>query len=218
MREISIFTRREFFDYIWLTPLTVQTRDYGLTEIRMANLCAQYRLPCPPRGFWKRRPAGQSRPRKPQFPQVADPTISDRITLDKTHKFNRVLKKKPPTISAQPQGPFGPIVVPDTLPPNPHAISKRLVIMLAKAKPDARGLFFLEAPPVSLELTERTLDRAIVLLDTLLVELERRGHGIQDGRVVVAGEPFTLRMREPEDIVPHVITKAFGPACPKWDY
>src|SRR6266404_3383231 len=111
-------------------------------------------------------------------------------------------------IWAPPQGPFGPIVVPATLPPDPHAISKRLVILLAKAKPDARGLFFLEAPPVSLKLTGRTLDRAIVLLDTLLFELERRGHGIQDGKIVVAGEPFTFRMREPEDIVPHVITEA----------
>jgi len=166
MLEKTIFSRREFYDYIWSTPLTVQARDYGLTEIRMAEICARYVVPCPPRGFWKRRPAGTRKPRQRPFPSIGDPFLGNTIVLQR-----RLRPEVPSTLETQLAGirsvekARGQIRVPDYLPENPHPLLKRLIVLMAKANPGVDGLVRIDTPPVFLELTNSTIDRAFVPLN-----------------------------------------------------
>jgi hypothetical protein len=96
MTETTIFSRREFYHYIWSTPLAVQTRDYGLTEIRLAELCAKHQVPCPPHGYWKRRPAEATRPQIDPFAPLEGEQVSGEITLKKTHRFGMPLGRRAP--------------------------------------------------------------------------------------------------------------------------
>jgi hypothetical protein len=89
------------------------------------------------------------------------------------------------------------------LPTNPHPVIRALIIALADMEADSRGALKANVPPVSTELTERSIERAMLILNTLLTELDRRGHRVQDGAALVDGLSFTFHIRESDKIIHH---------------
>jgi hypothetical protein len=147
MADETTFSRREFYFYIWLTPLAEQNRDYGLTELRMAELCARHRVPCPPRGYWKRWPAGMAKPRMKPFASLEDQQVGGEITLKRTHRFGRPLGRRAPkapiVVVSQPAQILAPVTVPATLPIDPHDVSRRIIIEMEQRDANDNGLLLL---------------------------------------------------------------------------
>lgn len=205
--EVSM-SRREFFDYIWSAPLSEMKRDYGLTELRMAKICLDHRLPCPPPGYWMRRPAGVEKPSRPLLPRVDGVRP---VTLVKTRRFGFPLGRRAPKaqkpIVSEAAHVLVPIAIPDTLPLTPHHITDKIIAQMEAIEPRAGIPLKLSEPPVTLNVSETLIDRSLVFLDTLLRSLEGTGHRIQDGEAIVDGERVAFDLFETEKIVPHVVSK-----------
>jgi hypothetical protein len=205
--EVTTFTRQEFYDYVWSTPLAVQNRDYRLTELRLAALCAKQEVPCPPRGFWKRRSAGAARPQRPPLLPISNPRTRDEIKLTRSNRFGRPLGRKAPkavsSVVLEAPRLMAPILVPQTLPIGPHKITKSLIIRMDATAPVEKGLLPLVTElPIKLRVSEPLIERAIILLDALLRALVERGCVFSDGRAVYQEADFTLDLCEAETLTP----------------
>src|SRR5262249_43949402 len=64
-------TRQELYDRVWATPIETLAKHFGLSGRGLSKLCARYRIPVPPRGYWAKKAAGK-RVQKPMLPPSED--------------------------------------------------------------------------------------------------------------------------------------------------
>jgi hypothetical protein len=41
-------TRQELYDRVWTTPAVQLAREYGISDVMIAQICRQHRIPNPP--------------------------------------------------------------------------------------------------------------------------------------------------------------------------
>lgn len=71
MRTVR-YTREELYGLVWSTPMINLAKQHGLSDRGLAKICKKHKIPCPPRGYWAKRQAGQKVQRIP-LPKVANP-------------------------------------------------------------------------------------------------------------------------------------------------
>lgn len=74
------FKRKELYEKVWSTPMTNLSKEYGLPDVGLAEICKKYNIPPPPRGYWAKKEAGQ-KPKKTPL-HAGDPRLHDGIHLD----------------------------------------------------------------------------------------------------------------------------------------
>lgn len=67
---VIILTRAQLFERVWTTPRLRLAQEFGISDVALAKLCRRRRIPCPPRGYWAKRAAGQSPVRRALPPAV----------------------------------------------------------------------------------------------------------------------------------------------------
>ena len=67
---VVILTRAQLFERVWTTPRLRLAQEFGISDVALAKLCRRRRIPCPPRGYWAKRAAGQSPVRRALPPAV----------------------------------------------------------------------------------------------------------------------------------------------------
>jgi ankyrin repeat protein len=63
------YDRVVLYDQAWLQPVQHVARSYGISGVRLAEICRRLRVPVPPRGHWARVRNG-ARVKKPSLPRV----------------------------------------------------------------------------------------------------------------------------------------------------
>jgi hypothetical protein len=58
-------TREELFALVWEKPTQELAKDFGVSDVAIAKLCARLQVPKPPRGYWARVKSGQTLRRPP---------------------------------------------------------------------------------------------------------------------------------------------------------
>ncbi|HEY0980623.1 MAG TPA: hypothetical protein VGE80_00755, partial [Schlesneria sp.] len=53
-------TRKELYDQVWSEPMLHVAKRYGISDVGLAKICRKQKIPCPPRGHWAKKAAGQS--------------------------------------------------------------------------------------------------------------------------------------------------------------
>ncbi len=202
-------TRKELYHQVWSTPLRkLAPEQYGISDVALAKICKQYKIPRPPRGYWAQKAAGV-RMEKPPLPRGDDRAI---IKIDANpERVSESELKKVVAVSSS-SGKPAPITVPSEL-NNPHPLIAQTEKILSTCNPDHRGILATKDKScLDIQVSKDCLKRALILMDTLIKSLENRGHGIilDKGKTIIKvgdvelplglSEETKRRPLEPQDL------------------
>jgi hypothetical protein len=182
-------TREELYKLVWSKPLTVLAKEFGMSDVGLANVCKKLNVPKPYRGYWQLVEAGRKLPIPPLPPaREGDPT---RATL--SPEYYRVnFKPQDPKVLNRIDGeslPENRITVAENL-DNPHRLVRNTKILLRKGKPDECGRLHCweineNRPRLRVRVSKNALPRALLIMDALIKALEARGCKVEaEGRTV----------------------------------
>lgn len=66
------YDREQLYEELWAEPTRTVAARYGITDVGLAKVCHQLRVPKPPRGYWAKKAAGRPVPRRPKLPRLED--------------------------------------------------------------------------------------------------------------------------------------------------
>jgi hypothetical protein len=117
MSKYRRFTRQEFYDLVWTTPVVKLAKEFGLSGVGLRKTCVRYQVPTPPLGYWAKLNFGKA-VRKTPLPSPG-PGVSDRVLVTvfaRPDTPEEVLEAE-----AKARERFAtPIIVPDEAPPRLH--------------------------------------------------------------------------------------------------
>jgi cephalosporin-C deacetylase-like acetyl esterase len=65
---LNRYDRERLYAEVWSEPTQKVARRYGMSDVALAQVCAQLSVPKPPRGYWAKKAAGVTTPRAPKLP------------------------------------------------------------------------------------------------------------------------------------------------------
>lgn len=74
-RSAKKLTRKELYDLVWSKPIMKLAEDFGISDRGLGKICARYRVPVPPRGYWAKVAAGK-KVKQTRFHEVSDPALN----------------------------------------------------------------------------------------------------------------------------------------------
>ena len=164
---MAVLTRDALYELVWSQPISRLAAEYGISDVALAKTCKKASIPTPPRGYWARLAAG-ARPRRPRLP----PAVPGHDTV--TFTTRPKLDDAAAAIAEVERPPSPPIEVPDTL-EHPHALIVLSSRILRRAKPlDDGRVDCSEIRCMDIRVAPATLERALILMDTLTKALETR--------------------------------------------
>lgn len=191
----DIWDREELYAGVWEAPLTKLAAKYGVSTYILGNVCRKLQIPLPPSGYWTQREFGKAVERVP----LPDATNLPIIAREKT-----VLPVA--TLSKQPQDDPELLRIAQiealNLSVDPIAKRHKLVAtsarLLKHSKVDDRGILMLpyNEPCLDIRVSKQSLERALVLMNTLILTLEKEGFStsVQNVHRGTAVEIFGMRV------------------------
>lgn len=184
MEDETIFLKREeLYKMVWSEPVSKLARGYGLSDRGLGKICKRLEIPVPGRGYWQMKKKGLKMTAPP-----LQPTKKLNATgtyIHKTSKPRREAKEDNETcelITAE-KMPENKITVPPSL-DSPHPLIAMTRRSLIGAKVDARGLKKPRARGcLDIHVGQDSIDRAMLIMDTLVKALETRGFNISVNKV-----------------------------------
>jgi hypothetical protein len=148
--------RTELYERVWTTPMSKLAREFDISDVGLAKVCASYGIPRPPRGYWARAAAGRVPPRPPLPPSRSEIVRFNpeqhRVRMTTTDAVSR------PVVPIPMLGPD------DALPPVASATLERL----RKTKPSMDGFVRCGSPRVfTCALSTATIERAGRILGSI---------------------------------------------------
>jgi hypothetical protein len=171
-------SREELYEQVWSEPMWTLAARFGLSDVGMAKTCRRLMIPVPPRGYWQQKQAGQPvRPTKlPKVPTNLGTKVAQ-VTFRSpaSRKTERELRAE----GVQLRGEVHHILVPEIL-ADPHPLIAHTVKALRRVKPTTEGLLPRTdaAEYVDVRVSLGTVDRAMLVLDTLFKALDEQGYSI----------------------------------------
>ena len=176
MPATKAINRTELYRLVWTEPISRIAPTYGLSDVGLAKLCKRYDIPRPPRGYWAQLQHGH----KPRQIPLPKPEYDPEIQLREVEPA-----AGDAAASGAPEAPEAiNIIVADTL-RGCHDLVSRANQELQAAETNSDGLI--------VAADNRTLDvrtskvcarRALLILDALLKECERRGYSVAAGPTI----------------------------------
>lgn len=172
-----VFTREEFYQLVWLKPMTQLAKEFALSDVALHKICRKNDIPNPPPGWWAKKAAGKKVTQAP-LPKVKSGT-SDRITIagdNLTGEPNLLAAaREEARIRASSDHPDGAATT--------YPIVERTIDRLRKAKPSERGLVAVDgAALIKCEVASTSLDRLAVILSQIAEAAARQGFRLVAGR------------------------------------
>lgn len=195
-RKSEYISREELYELVWSKPSQIVAKDFGISDVALGKICRKLVIPKPPRGWWARKLAGE----RMQTPRLPNPQKDGRPGVWLT--ISPEQEKEPIEIDHQTleiisslDDPKNKIAVPDKL-IRPHKLIRQARQNLRSSAPNMYGRLRGRWDEDCLDIcvSKPSLDRALILFDTLIKNLEvlsleieiRRKHEIKT--VVVSGK------------------------------
>jgi hypothetical protein len=70
---LAQYDRERLYEEVWSEPTQKLARKYGITDVALAKVCRQLRIPKPPRGYWAKKDAGRPVQRRPKLGPLPRP-------------------------------------------------------------------------------------------------------------------------------------------------
>jgi len=166
--------RQTLYEEVWSEPVTIIARRYGLSDVGFAKICRKLRVPLPSRGYWAKVKAGKVMRRVP-LPSV-DNSHQYAVTLTKLDPSALEARAAAKQEERKIRETAGAVVMPAAL-ENPHPLVKAAQKRLKQRDGwnDEKGLRSAPAEVINIEVTRSALDRALLLVDTLIKEFGKQG-------------------------------------------
>lgn len=174
---MEIWNREELYKEIWAQPMLKLAPKYGISSVMLGKVCRKLSIPVPGRGYWARKASGYRVSIKP-LPKLKDAPVIQRF------KFPEPEPKVPPMPEPEPNdAEYLRIKEVESLEIAINASTPldRLVAATAKAfrsaQTDDRGYRSTRFADgvLDLRISEGTLDRAIQILNAVVVALGSLG-------------------------------------------
>lgn len=194
-------TREDLYALVWEKPISHLARTFGLSDVGLRKVCVRHNIPTPPLGYWQKVAHGK-RVRKPPLPPLGE-GMSNEIRL--SPRANRNLPEAVTgaheTARERELKPEHKIVVPAERPARFHEFAATLGKILRGLRVDQDGFVtWLPGYHPTVRLGRDSIDRALILMDTVSRALEDRRGGIavngNDIDVEFDQEAFKLRLYE----------------------
>jgi hypothetical protein len=160
-------TREQLYAEVWSQPITAVARRYGVSNVYLARVCDELRVPKPPRGFWQRREAGLD----PVVPPLPPARPGDRSTW-------RIDSGAKGLVEAPSIGRSGRSRLPAEHGSHPLVVEARDAYSQRRNPTDSGYIVPKKYNLMDLLVTDATLARALEVADLLFGELERLGHRV----------------------------------------
>ena len=206
MKTISL-TRKQLHDLVWAEPMMRLAKRYGVSDVALAKTCRKHDIPRPPRGYWVKKSVGKPTKKTP-LPRPNDETtirLQDPETVGiSSPELNNEVKEK----TAAESKPESKIEVAENL-RAAHSLVSQARQEFEGAEKDEHG--FLIPPresPLHIRVSKASLRRALLIMDTLLKALDKRGHEVTSGPSVEIldvklgfsiTEQLETKKKQPED-------------------
>lgn len=155
-------TRFQLFDLVWSKPMREAASELGVSGTGLRKICVRNRVPVPEVGYWN-RPEHKRTART----RMKDPTKDWPINIAVVPPRPRPPREQCELVDAP--------VMPDKL-LAPHASTTAVRKLLEKATPDRYGGVRCDsAPALAARINPASLDRYLLLLDTVLKQALARG-------------------------------------------
>jgi|GEM_PF-671353 len=206
MYKTLSFTRLEMFEKVWSTPLLQLAKDIGVSDVALGKACRRAKIPLPGRGYWAKDAKQRLQPTLPKNRDPFHDTIRFRVIDPEAHAA--LMASKPcmrrtgdgegDHASPNNEGSTA-IVVPVSL-EEPHPLVAK-TLKLARSAEVFEGRLVLDAEALRIRVSPDVLDRALLVMDTLLKESEQRGCTwavTKEGTTTVTyeGEAMKIELRE----------------------
>lgn len=183
--------------------MTKVAKEYGISNVALAKICKKLNVPCPWRGYWRRKETGKSVKPFP-LPPNSDPT-KQVATIHRMIRPEAVVQMSEDALQRinTEQTAEQKIEVPDRL-TSPHHLLKVHLEEWRSAKVDDYGAIWSgDIRQLNIRVSPKSLARALRIMDTLFKALEARGHqvGVQEWYhrslgVRIDGEPIEFGLEE----------------------
>ena len=130
--------RQVLYEQVWAQSMAKVAKEYGISNVALAKICKKLNVPCPWRGYWRRKETGKAVKQLPLPPNL-DPA-KQAATIHRTIRPEAVAQMSEDTsqrITAE-QAPEQTIHVPDRL-GKPHRLLSGHLIEWRSSKVDEYG-------------------------------------------------------------------------------
>lgn len=177
-RKWTKMSRQALYEQVWAQPMTKVAKEYGISNVALAKICKKLNIPCPWRGYWRRKETGKSVKPLP-LPPNSDPT-KQAVTIHRTIRpefLTHISEEITQRITAE-QIPEQKIEVPDRL-GKPHRLLGGHLTEWRSPKVDKYGAIWSgNIRQLNIRVSPKSLSRALRIMNTLFAALETRGHQI----------------------------------------
>ena len=198
------FDREGLYELVWSEPVSKLAPQFGLSGVGFAKMCKRLGVPLPNRGFWARKQAGQS-PRRPPLPKAKsgqDQKVQlRRLNNDAQSAFAEAKQK-----AAEAKKTMEDIECPSEL-VDPHPLIRVATNRLKRKTgwDHHKGLRSAPDEVLNIEVTEGSLDRALLLMDVLIKAMASRS-----GEVRINSEKKETLLRLDSVDLPITLTEHVG--------
>jgi len=187
--------RQMLYESVWNEPIAKVAAKIGVTAWKVKGYCKKLLVPLPPKGYWKRIAHGKS-PKRHVLPML--PTgVPDHLILNPWFDLRKRERLSKTMVPRRIEFPTELVCPHPMIKLTARALKDRL-----KAAPGARVETY-ENEFLDISVTHSTFDRALLIMDTLIKELERLGYAVKTAtdyerktNVIIKGQQICFRLRE----------------------
>lgn len=164
------FDRESLYELVWSEPVSKLAPQFGLSGVGFAKMCKRLGVPLPSRGFWARKQAGQS-PRRPPLPK-AKTDHDQKVQLRRLNNNEQIAFAEAKQKAAEAKKGMREIEFPREL-VDPHPLIRAAANRLKRKAGWSHHKGLRAAPDeiLHIEVTEGSLDRALLIMDVLVKAL-----------------------------------------------
>jgi len=96
-RRSTALSRKELYERVWSQPLSIVSKELGVSGNALAKICNRLLVPYPPRGYWLRATAGRM-PRKPPLPAAPEASARQLTISTKRASSRRARTRLDPAV------------------------------------------------------------------------------------------------------------------------
>jgi len=172
--RMETWNREELYKDVWEQPLTKLQAKYGVSNVAIGKACRKLKVPLPGRGYWAKLAAGH------KVKQVPLPEFNNAPAV---YRMKTEATPKPTVDSSDPELAKIGKVMSQPLPvrTEQHKLVESSCGLLRRAKTDEYGRTqpLTERPCLNIRVSKELLDRALILMSTIVFALEENGFSVK---------------------------------------
>lgn len=182
-----IISRKELYDLVWSEPMIVLSKRFGLSDNGLRKQCKSMNIPTPSSGYWAKLrfgkkteiiPLPEEYNGKKQSTDLREANPSEKEEINLTPKVDRYKERELVICS----GDTSAFIVPGVL----YAKDPVIIDTKEKFRQESENIYLKKSPyknkigpTLDINVSEKTIDRALSIFATIIHALRFRGHTVK---------------------------------------